>query len=254
MLAVQATLVASDAPDLAGLWAGPGRLPEPIAGCGAALVYSRSASLLARLQAVPRVVARDPQPPPGAGHAASWYAGALEALGVAHTMRETPILSPAPDERAAADEVSHRLPPGFLALHPGSGSPSKNWPADCFAALSHALAARQPFVVVEGPADGDAAARLRELRPRAVPATELPLRVLGAILSRAGLYVGNDSGVSHLAAAFGARTLTLFGPTDPAVWAPLGPSASVLRATGGDLAGLAVDSVVEAARRASSLP
>jgi ADP-heptose:LPS heptosyltransferase len=67
--------------------------------------------------------------------------------------------------------------------------------------------------------------------------------VLGTLLSRAGVYVGNDSGVSHLAAAWGAPTLALFGPTDPAVWAPLGPHVRTLRSTTGAMDGLSVDAV-----------
>jgi ADP-heptose:LPS heptosyltransferase len=63
-----------------------------------------------------------------------------------------------------------------------------------------------------------------------VHARDLPARVLGAVLAHAGLYVGNDSGVSHLAAAWGAPVLALFGPTDPAQWAPVGPRVKVLRA------------------------
>jgi ADP-heptose:LPS heptosyltransferase len=67
--------------------------------------------------------------------------------------------------------------------------------------------------------------------------------VLGALLSRAGAYLGNDSGISHLAAAWGAPTLSLFGPTDPAVWAPLGPRSRALRSPSGTLEGLSVDAV-----------
>ena len=83
--------------------------------------------------------------------------------------------------------------------------------------------------------------------PGAVVAREWPLRPLGAALSRAGLVLGNDSGVAHLAAASGAPTLTLFGPTDPALWAPLGSSVAAVRAPGGDLPALTVDTVVAAA-------
>ena len=61
------------------------------------------------------------------------------------------------------------------------------------------------------------------------------MRTLGAALSRAGLFLGNDSGASHLAAASGAPTLALFGPTDPALWAPVGPSVATLRAPRGVL-------------------
>ena len=73
--------------------------------------------------------------------------------------------------------------------------------------------------------------------------------MLGAALARAGLYVGNDSGASHLAAAAGAPTLALFGPSDPAVWAPVGPSVRTMRAPGFALDALRVADVVRTARR-----
>jgi ADP-heptose:LPS heptosyltransferase len=66
--------------------------------------------------------------------------------------------------------------------------------------------------------------------PGAVCARDLPPRVLGPLLAQSGSFVGNDSGVTHLAAASGARTLALFGPTDPAQWAPVGPAVKALRA------------------------
>jgi len=52
---------------------------------------------------------------------------------------------------------------------------------------------------------------------------DLPLRTLAGVLARCSVYVGNDSGVSHLAAAVGAPTVAIFGPTDPRVWGPRGP-------------------------------
>jgi ADP-heptose:LPS heptosyltransferase len=112
-----------------------------------------------------------------------------------------------------------------------------------------ALASGRPWLLVEGPADEAAAAPLRAL-PGAVVARNRPLRELGAILARAGLYVGNDSGITHLAAAWGAPTLALFGPTDPAVWAPLGPRVTSLRSRDGRMDGLAVAEVAAAAHAA----
>jgi ADP-heptose:LPS heptosyltransferase len=72
--------------------------------------------------------------------------------------------------------------------------------------------------------------------------------VLGAVLERARLYVGNDSGISHLAAAWGAPVLALFGPTDPAQWAPIGPRVRVLRGGDGSVENLELEDVVRAAR------
>ena len=108
-------------------------------------------------------------------------------------------------------------------------------------------AACRPFVLVEGPADAEAAAPAARL-PSVVHARELPPRVLGAVLARAGVYVGNDSGISHLAAAWGAPVVALFGPTDPAQWAPIGPRVTVLRAGDGRMESLELNDVARAAR------
>jgi ADP-heptose:LPS heptosyltransferase len=101
---------------------------------------------------------------------------------------------------------------------------------------------------VIGPADEDAAAPLRGL-PGAVPVRGAPIRVLGALLAKAGLYVGNDSGISHLAAAAGAPTLALFGPTDPAAWAPVGPRVQTVRSPNMKMEGLDLATVHDAAAR-----
>lgn len=61
------------------------------------------------------------------------------------------------------------------------------------------------------------------------------LYLLACWLARARLYIGNDSGITHLAAAVGTPVLALFGPTDPAVWAPRGPHVRVVRWAGGAL-------------------
>jgi ADP-heptose:LPS heptosyltransferase len=121
--------------------------------------------------------------------------------------------------------------PPLVAVHPGSGSRSKNWPADRLAAVVRELSRRtgESVVVVCGPSDEVAAA---ELRARlAVPVrVERPagLAQLVGLLRRARLYVGNDSGVSHLAAGLGVPSVVVFGPTDPRRWAPRGPRVTVV--------------------------
>jgi heptosyltransferase-3 len=75
---------------------------------------------------------------------------------------------------------------------------------------------------------------------------EVPLPHLGALLARSRLFIGHDSGISHLAAAAGAPCLLLFGPTDPTVWAPLNVGVRVIEASDGDLENLAVNSVIKA--------
>jgi ADP-heptose:LPS heptosyltransferase len=241
-------LVPWDGPEVATLLGGT--LPESrplgrrLARTGAAIVFSRSTDLIDALRArVPRVLTRDPSP--AHGHVSLWLAEPVRELG-ADPSPTPPDLVPTAREREAARSWLERLGPGFLALHPGSGSAPKNWPAERFLALAKRLVGERPWLLVEGPGDAGQAAPLRA-DPRAVTASGLSVRVLGALLAQAGLYVGNDSGVSHLAAAFGAPTLALFGPTDPAVWSPVGPCTAVVRSPDGTMAGLAIEQVLSAA-------
>ena len=189
-----------------------------------------------------RLLVHDPAPPENGPHASFWLARALEPLAVRVEAEPPPPLVFGDDERRDAHARTGDLDDGFLAVHPGSGSPAKNWPAERFAEAARRLSGGRPWLLVLGPAEEESAAW-----PGAVVAREWPLRPLGAALSRAGLVLGNDSGVAHLAAASGAPTLTLFGPTDPALWAPVGRSVATLRAPGGALRALDVDVVVAAA-------
>jgi ADP-heptose:LPS heptosyltransferase len=225
----------------------PGCFRDRLSGFDAAIAYTRSLPLLESLRRlIPRVVAADPAPPPGT-HASEWLARpALEAGGdpAARPSTHTAL----PHEREALRPWLATLGEAFVALHPGSGSPAKNWPAARFARLAAALADGRRWLLVEGPADAEAA-RIPAAVPGAVRARNLPPRILGALLAEAGIYVGNDSGVTHLAAAWGAPTLALFGPTEPDVWSPVGSRVRVLRAPAGRLDGLDVAEVREAARR-----
>jgi ADP-heptose:LPS heptosyltransferase len=91
-----------------------------------------------------------------------------------------------------------------------------------------AAAAERPVLLVEGPADEEALAEVRALLPpgtRAATASRPALPDLAALLCRCHAFVGNDSGISHLAGILGVPTVAVFGPTDPRTWAPLGPNA-----------------------------
>lgn len=107
----------------------------------------------------------------------------------------------------------------FAVIHPFSGSPRKNWPLANFRRLARELERTMPVRWCAGPDDPplEDAVRLDDLYE------------LGCWIARASLYAGNDSGITHLAAAVGAPVLALFGPTDPEVWAPRGPNVRVGR-------------------------
>ena len=150
---------------------------------------------------------------------------------------EFPSLALTQTDRAEAAQwwAAQRLGSGLaVAIHPGSGSRSKNWPANRFAELARTVMEqlKARVLLVQGPADEDAVAGVtRALRDdQLVPVRDMPLPALAAILERCSAYVGNDSGVSHLAAAIGVASLVIFGPTNPQVWAPRGRQVRVVAA------------------------
>ncbi len=116
----------------------------------------------------------------------------------------------------------------ILVLAPGSGAPEKNWPAEFF----RAVAARWrksggQCVVLLGPVEDERSETKGDWRGAAV-ARDLDLAKVAALLSSSRVYLGNDSGVTHLAAAVGVETIALFGPTDPKQWAPRGRRVRVV--------------------------
>jgi hypothetical protein len=238
-----------DGPSIAAFLAGeapPPALAEALR-VDAALAVTRSADIVGRLEAVvPRLLTRDPTPPAGV-LASRWLAEPLRELGVDPEPDPPPLRFTREEEEASA-AICSALGPGFLALHPGSGSPAKNWPVDCFAEIVRARAGDGPWLLVRGPADHAVARPLSDL-PGALLAADLPIRVLGALLSQAGLYIGNDSGITHLAAASGAPTVALFGPTDPATWSPVGPRVEVVESPDGTMEGIALGKAREAMAR-----
>jgi heptosyltransferase III len=167
-----------------------------------------------------------------------------------------PVLLPVPpDLRRQAREVLERAgldgQGRLIVLHPGSGGKHKCWPLERYFALAEQLAeAAGTFILfLSGPAEDSLVRRRIEGFVRArtcmAPVADADLTVVAGLLARGGLFVGNDSGISHLAAAIGAPVIALFGPTDPALWAPRGPNVQVIAATA--LNAISVADVLEAA-------
>jgi ADP-heptose:LPS heptosyltransferase len=120
-------------------------------------------------------------------------------------------------------------------VSPGAGSPQKRWPEASYRELIRRLLQKQAcrVLVIAGAAEpGLGPSLISGLPPdRAILADGLRLDVVSALLSRCCAHVGNDSGISHLAAGLGIPSVVLFGPTEPELWAPLGPRVEILRDT-----------------------
>ena len=115
----------------------------------------------------------------------------------------------------------------LVIVHPGAGGADKRWGARGFATVLGPLARRAAIVVHCGPADATAAAELRALLPGTGLLEEPALTVLAGALTHALVYLGNDSGPSHLAAALGAPAIVLYAERNLA-WRPWAPAARVL--------------------------
>jgi heptosyltransferase III len=191
-----------------------------------------------------------------AGHAARQLARPIEDFGI-----KVPDLServfPSVDDQQFARELLGSLQHPIIAIHPGSGGADKNWPLENWIGLFSRRAAfsvaeekgRQTgncfsLIVVSGEADEAQTEQLeREWKNRGVRFVKnLPLPHLAAVLERS-IFIGHDSGISHLAAAAGANCILLFGPTDPNVWAPQNSNVRILTAPNGRLANLKIEAV-----------
>ncbi len=184
-----------------------------------------SLTLLARRRAIMRGGRR-------AGHRLGHIAG---ALGLDEA--PLPVAWTAPADRARADML---LPAGgpVIGLGPTANWPAKMWPAERFVALAAGLALRLPgarFAVFGGPGVAERAAAARvvaELSGSLDLVGLLTLPQAAACLARCVLFVGNDSGLMHLAASAGTPTLGLFGPTPASEYAPAGRCTAVVLADG----------------------
>jgi ADP-heptose:LPS heptosyltransferase len=187
------------------------------------------------------------------GHRLTHIAG---ALGIA-----PPPLPVAWMDEADHAEAARLLPPGgpWIGLGPTANWAGKMWPPSRFVALFRLLESDMPGVRVAifgGPGDHErrAAAPVLEALPGAVDLVgALTLPEAAACLALCTLFVGNDSGLMHLAASAGAPTLGLFGPTPAAEYAPSGICAAAVEANGpagaAPMESLPVGAAVAAAHR-----
>jgi heptosyltransferase-3 len=188
----------------------------------------------------------------GALHAAAAYARALGLADAGAALRADAgiVVAPSP----AAEALAAGLTGALLAVHTGAGARAKRWDPAGFVQVSRWWQTHVGAVVeIAGPAEAEAPDLLG-----APMARDWSLPDLAALLAHAALYIGNDSGVSHLASAVGTPSVVLYGPTSARRWRPLGAATITLQARGGGPEGIALAAlpaarVVAAARRRIAL-
>ncbi len=120
---------------------------------------------------------------------------------------------------------AHPLTRPLVVIHPGSGgfSAARRWRAENFAAVADALSEKGSQIILVGTQDDGVDAVQRAMsRPALNLSGQTTLHQLAALLRRADLFIGGDSGVTHIAAASGAPVIAIFGPTNAAAWGPVG--------------------------------
>lgn len=185
------------------------------------------------------------------GHAVDHLLKPLETLAI-YVTGAVPRLRLPDETRARGRRLLEErgLSGRVVAIHPGSGSPAKNWPADRFLELARRLKDGGAGVVfVLGEADDEVRRRVLAEQPDVPRIEQVGLVDLAGALSCCAAYVGNDSGITHLASAVGLPVVALYGPSDPGRWGPRGEQATILRAPGGELSALGVDEVLAACLR-----
>ncbi len=178
--------------------------------------------------------------------AAAQFAQPLEEIAL---FLEDPELALEYPSEPIADDREGPL----IALHPGSGSPTKNWSFESWIEVLKHLQDRfdnAEFLVTAGEAEREFIDEFIQLLDDAgIPhqlLTEKSLAELAGFYSKVDLYLGHDSGISHLAASAGADSVLLFGPTNPAIWAPATSRVRRVVSSNGLPSGIRPSDVVDA--------
>ena len=169
---------------------------------------------------------------PKSMHMIEYHAKALSLLGIHGELEHPQLCVSAKDEEAAQRlvEEAQVTRHAWIMIHPTARYWFKAWPPERFAELCDGLAKKQITVVLVGNhKDREVGAQIQHL------AEHKPISFMGrtsvlelaALMKHSSLFIGNDGGPMHMAAAVGCPVLALFGPTDPVVWGPKGQHVSV---------------------------
>jgi ADP-heptose:LPS heptosyltransferase len=180
-----------------------------------------------------RWIFASPRPPRSfRGHVVQWLEGTIRKAGF--HLQPHLDLPPLNARRFEVERLGVQSGQ-FAVFHPGSGSRAKNWELSNFLRVARFLEGEQkiPVVWTLGPAEEGWEKFLRQAMPGARIA-RLPISSVASLLLNARLFLGNDSGIAHLAAQQGILTVVLFLHSDPAVWCPVGRQVIVISTLRGE--------------------
>jgi ADP-heptose:LPS heptosyltransferase len=178
----------------------------------------------------------DPFPEAALGlHVSEYQCRQLEEFGIPSLPCPTPVVAPSQEVFLEARRfVRENVTAGnqLVLLHPGSGGRKKLWSVTGWLDVIMKLSRNNTIKIslIEGPADSHIVQQLcSELETASLLlVNNWPLGKLAALMKHSSLYLGNDSGITHLAAACNTPTIALFGPTDPSIWGPQGVKVTVV--------------------------
>lgn len=205
--------------------------------------------------------------PDGYFHANLERAGARSVIQASHRIDETlgfpaaaqlakPLEQIAlyPDRNYVSLNLERSADSKRIAIHPGSGSPQKNWGYENWAAVAKSLHQKEPdteYLIISGEAESENIGEFLELLSDAkLPFEHLqgaPLPEVARRLAQCSQFLGHDSGISHLAAACELPATLIFGPTRSNIWAPQNPGVQVIEAPEGRMDLVTVEMVAKPA-------
>jgi ADP-heptose:LPS heptosyltransferase len=178
----------------------------------------------------------DPFPEPDMGlHVSEHQCRQLEELGIPALPCPLPVIAPSEEDLLEARRFfQQNVTPGhrLILIHPGSGGEKKLWSVAGWLHVILRISGNNDIKIslIEGPADRFI---VQQLCVEVGPLTLLLLKnwrlgKLAALIKYSSLYLGNDSGITHLASACNTSTIALFGPTDSRVWEPMGSQVKIV--------------------------
>jgi len=189
----------------------------------------------------------DPRPPSGfSGHITQYFFSILNDSSVAgsNDYSVAGALPPMPAPLIQWGNAHSRQ----ILIHPGSGSTDKNWPLEKFIELARQLNRRVEFIM--GPAEIERG-MLNSIKATGFTVhSGLTMPELTTLLTGASLYIGNDSGITHLSAWLGLPTVALFGMSSSELWRPLGNDVRVIAAKDGAIDSISIQQVLDVALKA----